>query len=263
TSISKPASSPPHFNKRTQFPLFALPPEIRNKIYAWTFVLSRNRDETYNIPDFIVHGDLPCEAHWNQPRGGIRWKNVARFELLLTCKQVFLEALPVISGEAFMEIKVYSDDRLSRRARKADAAYVALLRTAALCQDVRRVVLTVNQGDWDVDFREDEQLPRLAKVLAAYPKLKDVTLKVWPEALSLMDECWVPLHGFFGLCEKDLSLCIELMDYALHPHDVKEWAEEIEQRHKDTELLIENLIKRLVGKRGEVWVEWDIIPESM
>jgi hypothetical protein len=42
----------------------------------------------------LVHGDTSTKAQ----RGGIRWQNVERFPLLLVNRQIFLEALPVISA---------------------------------------------------------------------------------------------------------------------------------------------------------------------
>ena len=107
-----------------------------------------------------------------------------------------------------MEIKIYIDESPRKRARKADTAYAALLRTRALCQDVRKVVMDITPTDFQVYFSGTDQLSRLAKVLETYPKLKDVTLKVRPESIEHEDE-WEIFEGFFGLCKRGVSLCFE------------------------------------------------------
>jgi hypothetical protein len=125
-----------------------------------------------------------------------------------------------------MEIKIYIDESPRKRARKADAAYAALLRTVALCQDVRKVVMNVTPTDWEVYFSGTDQLSRLANVLSTYPKLKDVTLKVRPESI---EGEWEIFEGVFGLCKKGVSLCFELMDYDVDSDDEPEDVEEVEE----------------------------------
>jgi len=66
--------------------------------------------------------------------------------------------------------------------------------------------MNVTPTDWEVYFNGTAQLPRLAKVLSTYPKLKDVTLKVRPESI---EDQWEIFEGFFGLCKKGVSLCFE------------------------------------------------------
>ncbi|KAF4635952.1 hypothetical protein G7Y89_g2144 [Cudoniella acicularis] len=238
--------------KKSYFPFLDLPPEIRNKIYAFTFVMSRSRDAIYNIPDFLVHGD-------GKNRGGIRWKNVEHFYLILVCKKIFLEALPVISAESFMEIKVYVDESSRRREKKAEAAYQTLLRTAPLCKGANKVVLNVTPTDWEVDFRGEEQLLRLASVLKDYKKLKEVTLKVTPSCLACSN--WLPLLGFFLLARQGVSLCFELMDYEIDT-DEEEDAEEIKEERKTAEHNIDLLAKEYSGKKPDVWIEWNFVRDD-
>lgn len=154
----------------------------------------------------------------------------------------------MISAESYMEIKIYTDEIAHRRERKANAAYAALMRTKALCQDASKVVLNITPGDWEVDFYEDKQLPRLAALLAGYPKLEDVTLRLKPDCLSTGNQGWSLFDGFFALCKKGVSLCFELLDY--EPED--EEAEEIEEEHKVTELLIERMAKDHAGPGADV-----------
>ena len=71
----------PTSSEAKSFPFFDFPPEIRNLIYAWTFLLSRQRSAEYNEPDFIVHGDKRSDDPSSE-RGGIRWLNVPSFPLL-------------------------------------------------------------------------------------------------------------------------------------------------------------------------------------
>lgn len=84
-------------------PFLTLPGEIRNNVYKWAWLISRERDESYNIPDFQIHGDVKCGQ-----RGGIRWMNIRSFPLLLVSKRIREEVLPVVSGEAFFEVKTYA-----------------------------------------------------------------------------------------------------------------------------------------------------------
>ena len=147
-----------------------------------------------------------------------------------------------------MEIKIYTDDSPRKRDRKASAAYAALLRTVALCQDVQKVVMNVTPIDMDVFF-DGTQLPRLAQVLSTYPKLKDVTLKVRPESLEV--DQWEIFEGFFGLCRKGVSLCFELMAYDHIGIDADD-VEEADKERKLTERRIEALTKKYTGKEGDV-----------
>lgn len=158
-----------------------------------------------------------------------------------------------------MEIKIYTEDTLRKRDRKSNAAYAALMRTKALCQDARKVVLNITPQDYDVDFYGDEQLSRLAGVLAGYRKLKDVTLRVRPMCIAMDD--WSIFHGFFALCKKGVSLCFELLDYEAASEDEEE-AEEIEEEHKATELMIEKMAEDYAGEGADVWVEWNLKPDD-
>ncbi|KAH8678897.1 hypothetical protein BGZ60DRAFT_428716 [Tricladium varicosporioides] len=238
---------------KAYFPFMDLPPEIRNKIYAFAFTMSRSRDAIYDIPDFIVHGH-------GKNRGGIRWKNVENFYLILTCKKIFLEALPIISAEAFMEIKVYIDESPRRREKKANAAYETLKRTAPLCQDVRKVVLNITPIDFDIDFREDEQLLRIAGVLKDYKKLEEVTLKVRPS--SIASTSWLPLVGFFFLARQGVSLCFELLDSAIEEGEDQDIIDEIVEERKDAEDKIKSMSDKYGGNKPNIWVEWNIVEDN-
>ncbi|CAG8954665.1 hypothetical protein HYFRA_00004587 [Hymenoscyphus fraxineus] len=241
----------------THFPFSEFPPEIRNLIYKWTFILSRHRSPEYNIPDFLVHGDEKADG----ARGGIRWMNVDRFPLLLTCKKIFNEALPMIAAEAYMEIKCYADEYIKRREKKAFATYATLLRTRELCGGVRKVVMNVTPNNWDIEFEaEPTQLPRLAGLLKDYKRLSELTIVIRPFVMA--PDNWEELGDFFRMAnkkEKGVSLCFELVDDEIDLlQDDPEDVEDIMEDRRRSEKIIEEMTGRFCGKGAEVWVEWNL-----
>jgi len=99
----------------------------------------------------------------------------------------------------------------------------------------------------EIDFRLDEQLPRLAGVLKDYPKLKEVTLKVRPDSLPHVND-WDMFKGFFELCKKGVSVCFELLDYEMNGDESEDEVEEIEEQRKFAEEHVEVLAKDWAGK---------------
>ncbi|EPE37068.1 hypothetical protein GLAREA_09231 [Glarea lozoyensis ATCC 20868] len=266
-SPPQPSSSSP---SQTTTPLFTYPPEIRNLIYKWTFITSRLHPPEYNIPDFVIHGTRSPTS--NHP-GFIRWSNIPSFPLLLTSKRVFLEALPVISAQAYMEVKIYTDDRLSRRERKAWAVYSTLLRTRALCQDVRKIVLNLTPVDMDVEFcfqgTPDAQIVRLGKLLQTYERLKELTLVIRTGCLVMDVHSWDVLgEHLFVLADKKgrgVSLCVELVDYEMsideeEGYDYEEM-EEMKEEREFAEKVVNSTVERFCGKGSDVWVEWTFLPD--
>jgi hypothetical protein len=241
------------------FPFFSFPAEIRNLIYKWTFILSRRLGPEYNIPDFVVHGNKTSSSC----RGGIRWENIRSFNLLLANKQIFLEALPIISTESYMEIKIYTDERHHRRERKAWAAYSTLLRTKALCQEVRKVVLKLTPPDYDVDFSwggvADPQIVRLGALLQSYQKLKELTLVIHSGSLCMNSWNWDVLgKNFFVMAKKKgqgVSLCVELVDYEVNLDDSDVSDEEVEELIEErqyAEKMFDSTVSKYAGKGAEV-----------
>jgi hypothetical protein len=262
SSSSAQQSHPSNQEDRKTIPFLTFPAEIRNSIYRWTFILSRVWPSEYNIPDFVVHGNVNSCQH-SSTQGGIRWANIKSFPLLLTNKQIFLEALPIISAESYMEIKIYTDDRVKRREKKAYAAYSTLLRTKALCQDVRKVILNLTPTDYTVDFcldyGVDPQITRLASLLQTYQKLKELTLVIRTGSLIMNSSNWELLgESFFVMAKKKrqgVSLCVELVDYFVDfdDSDISEGETDmiVEERNL-AEKMFDNAVERYSGKGADV-----------
>jgi hypothetical protein len=163
------------------FPFLALPGEIRNKIYQWTWLLSRERDEIYNLPDFQVHGDEK-----DSQRGGIRWLNVPSFSLLLVSKQTRAESLPIISAESWFEIKTYVDKDNGCRdphcprhmlpdvsQRRAFNCFSMMEQSKPLLRDARKITmdLTPRFAEWMTGIRP------ILRELSNYRRLQELTVK--------------------------------------------------------------------------------------
>jgi hypothetical protein len=248
------------FTSIRPFPFLSFPPEIRNLIYQWTFTLSRRLAPEYNIPDFTIHGHkTPSDTY-----GGIRWENIPSFNLLLANKQIFLEALPVISAESYMEIKIYTDEKHPRREKKAWAAYSTLLRTKALCQNVRKIVLNLTPPDTDVEFSydvgvTDPQIVRLGALFQIYSKLRELTLVIHTGSLCMDRWNWEVLgENFFVLARKKgkgISLCVELVDWEVNPDDSEVSDDEVEDvKHERgyAEKMFDSMVSQYAGKGAEV-----------
>ena len=163
-----------------------------------------------------------------------------------------------------MEIKIYADSRGARREKKAFAAYSTLLRTKALCQDVRKIVINLTPVDSDVEFSRggvvDKQISRLGELLKSYERLKEVTLTIDTGLLVMDIESWEALGGnFFELANKrrgsGVSLCVELVDYEIHESDSDysdEEAEEIVEEREFAEKMCDKMIEKYCGKGADV-----------
>lgn len=170
------------------------PAEIRNKIYTWTYILSRTSDDIYNRPDLEVHGD--------RPYGGIRWLNIPRFNLLLVDRKVYHEVIAIISSQMFLEIKTY---RLGDT--RALDCVTGLNRASSFCINAKRVGinLTPGSGKWA------SQMRGIAAVLSRFPKLESLDLRIMVHGLTSIG-MWMAKPVFEIARRNRASLCVELID---------------------------------------------------
>jgi len=150
-------------------PFLTFPGEIRNKIYWWAWVMSREKNETYNIPDLQVHGDVT-----GQQKGGIRWMNVPSFPILLTSKQLRSEAFPIISAVSWVEIKTYVDIGGDRAGPALNCIHT-LSRSAPLLEFTKKVSmnLTPKFGEWMTELKGT------VFEISKHKKVKELTAKVF------------------------------------------------------------------------------------
>jgi hypothetical protein len=227
-SISQAETTQEHFR------FFELPAEIRDMIYSFTYTLSRDRGEIYRIPDFIVHGD-------GRNKGGIRWMNIERYNLLLVCKQTFNESMPIIAAESFFEIKTYVE--LDKKARNT----IKVLRNPTqLCHDAGKVVIDLTPGHTYKAVPLCHRIFEIVTVLDGYKKLKEITLKILVSELREQDLSG--MAGFFGLAKKGITLLIELGVYDYDWADGY-WNKAMRKRY---EKAIHRLTKNFGGKNAEV-----------
>jgi hypothetical protein len=173
-----------------------LPAEIRNKIYKWTYILSRDREDIYNLPDAEIHGD--------QQHGGIRWVNIPRFNLLLASRQIYNEVIPIISSAMFLSIKTYpyrSDDT------RALQSLTGLYRASAFCMNAKRVSINLTPGCGKLA----SHLRAIAVALDKFSRLEIVELKLLTYGKNQID-LW-KLKDVFRIGRRNgASLSVELID---------------------------------------------------
>ena len=210
------------------FRFLDLPAEIRELIYGFTYTLSRGREEIYRIPDFIVHGD-------GKNKGGIKWMNVERYNLLLVCKQTYNESMPIISAESFFEIKTYSEQD-----KKAWNAVQILRNSSQLCQNAGKVVIDLTPAQAYRSLPLCYRIFEILTILDGYKKLKEITLKIAVSKLIVRETSG--MAGFFVLAKKGVTLLLELS------MNIDEW--EYGSTRKSQRKVFEKAFHRMTRKFG-------------
>ena len=195
--------------------------------------------------------------------------NIDRFSLLLVCKQIRLEVLPIISSESFFQIKTYS---LSR-----PALHRALKRAEPLCQQTKTVLLEIRDKamilppEVLLDLKENSPLSisstlneleanqlknttgagshffELASVLKGYFRLKELILRL--SAVHLQPSDILMLLPFFQVASRGVTLSFELWDYK---PDFWDDHDHIRVKHSKIDNGIYRLGRHVSGPQAEV-----------
>ncbi|TAQ88808.1 hypothetical protein B7494_g2890 [Chlorociboria aeruginascens] len=221
-------ANPPPTTKLT---LLTLPAEIRNKIYEFTWLASRDRDPKYDIPDFAII------------RSGFQWRNIPSFPLFLVCKQVFSECLPIISS-AYFEIKVFSDTEPRQVALR-------IRKNARICESARKVVIHASNMSGNIWVRK-RSLVYIVQELKGMRKLREVVVRVSTSAVRLSDFMKL-LKSLFLLLKRDKVLVFELY-----------WVESGMIVQKSIiEGAISAVAERVGGKKAKASIKWIKVQDDL
>lgn len=124
--------------------------------------------------------------------------------------------------------------------------------------------MDITPNESEVYYDVDEQIPRLAKELQGYGKLREVKVKAYVEALmdqwGGMFDHWGLFVGFFEMAKRGLSLTFELFEFFDHDILSDEEEDQVEEMERARQT-VEKRIWALAGK-GNVWIEWNHITEE-
>ncbi|KAH8593427.1 hypothetical protein B0O99DRAFT_688645 [Bisporella sp. PMI_857] len=216
-----------------QFRFLELPAEIRNNIYEWLYVMSRCLDEMYQIPDFEVRGDgSPVNSIGTIDTLRIRWLNIPSFPLLLVNKQIRNEVFPIISAEAWFQIR--TDSRIP----PSGFYDFPSLESFPLLSGTRKVTIDLTPR-WEHYL---EGIQELAVSLMTFDKLKEITLRIL--VYEMMPKDFSELEYFFAFAKDrtGLTLILELID-------IKSW-DSFDM--KDVHKALERMIYRKARRFGNI-----------
>ncbi|KAH8808702.1 hypothetical protein F5884DRAFT_379748 [Xylogone sp. PMI_703] len=217
--------------------LLTLPGEIRNAIYAFTWLLSRDKPHTHHVPDLEIHP------------GGITSRNIDSFPLLFTCKQIYDEVIPAISAVAWMEIRAYEEpweDLISKWRREA-----ALVKGRELCRHAREVTVSVSSTRTS-EWARPRVLGGLALFLgSACEKLRHLEIKVCMSGF-LPERC-DSLEPLLGVAKRGVEVLVE----CFYTPDLMYAPKKVFERR------IGKVATRAAGRKAQIWIEWTTTPEEL
>ena len=211
-------STPPNISH-----LLNLPGEVRNKIYSFSWIAARNRDPSYDIPDFVISKGQP---QWKNITGLYETNPFFRiFALLLVCKEIHREAMSIIRKECRPYVEMFTQSPLSWA---VPTQLPTIKKTRELCAAVQRITIDIGLKllhDDQYSLRaclnyEELMLDKLAKVLLKFGRLKEVVIKIAVDEDSQAHDTVAP---FFTLARKGTVLILDLHHHPWESRLGKPW----------------------------------------